>query len=135
MSSNESVQKHEHTHEIIRHKEDIQRKERRDFMHHAWKPLAATVYLIICLFDFVIAPIYFAEKRQDYVPMIAELSKLEPSVQMAVVNSERSKWESLTLAHGGLFHLSFGAILTGVAVVGHRGLKNKTQVIQDRRKL
>ena len=45
-----------------------------------WRNIVVTVYLIICIYDFMIVPIYY---------------------------------EPFTLKGGGLFHLSFGAIITG----------------------
>lgn len=55
------------------------------------------VYMVICLFDFVIAPaavIYLRGRGIDI-----------------------EIWKSLTLSEGGLIHLSFGAIL-GVTAFG-----------------
>ena len=116
------VSKHHHTHEH-KYNEDIEnRKDKRDFMQHAWKPLAATVYLLICLFDFIIAPSYLGTNRVPLAEVVKQLKGLDASVQTHVIQQERRSWEPLTLRGGGLFHLAFGAILTGVAVVGHRGI-------------
>lgn len=60
-----------------------------------WRPLMAYVYMIICVFDFVIAP----------------LTRIWLSIY---TNTDLVPWQSLTLSEGGLFHLSMGAIL-GVA--------------------
>lgn len=61
-----------------------------------WRPAAGWTYLIICMFDFVVAPILWA-----VIPHFI------PGVQT-------QPWKPLTLENGGLMHISFGAIL-GVA--------------------
>lgn len=84
-----------------------------------WRPACAAVYLLICLMDFIIMPhlIY----RKDYTvnnKQIIELAQTfqDSSVQKEVISSLANKreWEPLTLMGGGMFHISFGAIL-GVA--------------------
>lgn len=65
-----------------------------------WRPTAAYLYLLICLFDFVLAPIY-----------IHHTTILLTETQQHDFTKE---WKPLTLEGGGLFHLSFGAII-GVA--------------------
>lgn len=60
-----------------------------------WRPAMAWQYFIICMFDFMLAPIglaiYSAARHIDYLV-----------------------WLPLTLQGGGLYHLSMGAII-GVA--------------------
>lgn len=57
-----------------------------------WRPLAAYVYLAICLFDFMLAPIFLGYfswmTKAAYIP-----------------------WVPLTIQGGSIFHLSFGAII------------------------
>lgn len=58
-----------------------------------WRPVAAWGYLAICLFDFMIAPIvlvFFAK----------------------VTGTPLVMWHPITLEGSGLFHLSFGSIIT-----------------------
>ena len=59
---------------------------------HAWRPTVAWVYLFICVFDFLIAPIltgvFFARYGGSYMA-----------------------WHPITLEGGGLFHLAMGTIL------------------------
>jgi hypothetical protein len=57
-----------------------------------WRPAAAWTYLGICVFDFVAAPIFFG--------WFEWFSK-----------TDMAAWTPLTLQGGGLFHLSFGAII------------------------
>jgi hypothetical protein len=96
-----------------------------------WRPIAAYVYLGICIFDFVGMPIYvtylneqvnseaFAEVRalQDKEVKLKALEQLDLGSQ---------EWTPLTLQGGGLFHLSFGAIL-GVAAFT-RGQEKKAAI-------
>lgn len=96
----------------------------RDFMHHSWKPLCATIYVLICVFDFIIAPAYVGIMRSDDRELfVAQLQGLDAQAQVKLVDaySTHYRWEPNTLKWGGLFHFSFGAILTGVAVTGYRG--------------
>lgn len=55
----------------------------------------AVQYMIVCLWDFFVAPIFFA--------IFNDANHLPPVV-----------WTSLTLQGGGLYHLAMGAIL-GIA--------------------
>ncbi|MBF0298616.1 MAG: hypothetical protein HQK51_07850 [Oligoflexia bacterium] len=57
-----------------------------------WRTRMAVTYIAICLFDFIIAPIFWA--------LIMSLN------HQAIV-----QWQPLTLAGAGLFHISMGAIL------------------------
>ena len=66
-----------------------------------WRPAAAWCYLIICLFDFMIAP-----------SAIAALNTLEK-----IPNTHDNTWVPLTTSGGSIFHLSFGAII-GISAYG-----------------
>lgn len=58
-----------------------------------WRATIAWSYIIICLFDFVIGPIFYA--------WYAYYTK----------DASFGEWEPLTLTGGGVYHLSMGAIL------------------------
>lgn len=84
-----------------------------------WRPIAAYIYLAICIFDFVGAPIWVEYTNKDInTEAFAEIRLFEDKdVQMKAleqVSLDSRSWEPLTLMGGGLFHLAFGAIL-GVA--------------------
>jgi len=65
-----------------------------------WRPAAAWLYMLICLMDFVVFP---------------ALAMILPAVLKGFrVDATYTVWQSLSLASGGLIHLSFGAIL-GIA--------------------
>lgn len=67
-------------------------KIKEHWINKYWRPHMGYTYIVICLFDFVIAPIlnwvYFAKVGGTFTP-----------------------WKSLTMSEAGLFHLAMGAIL------------------------
>jgi len=63
-----------------------------------WRPAMGWSYMMICLFDFMLAPIFFG-------------------ILSAVTKMPMIAWKSLTLAEGGLFHLAMGAVL-GISAFG-----------------
>jgi hypothetical protein len=80
-----------------------------------WRPAAAFIYLIIVMFDFLIMPVIF-EYHDAFDPseVIENVVKFEKSeVQIVALNkfTEKRTWSPLTILGGGMFHLSFGAIL------------------------
>ena len=84
-----------------------------------WRPIAAYVYLSICVFDFLGMPIYVSiANRQVNFEVFEEIRKFEDvTVQTAIIDKldvGKDAWVPLTLQGGGLFHISFGAII-GVA--------------------
>jgi len=84
-----------------------------------WRPIAAYVYLSICIFDFLGMPIYVSiANRQVDFEVFEEIRKFEDvTVQTAIIDKldvGKDAWVPLTLQGGGLFHISFGAII-GVA--------------------
>lgn len=82
---------------------------RESWFKDHWRPSAAWVYLGICVFDFVIAPI-----------LLGVFSVFTKAAYVA--------WVPLTLQGGGLFHLSFGAIV-GTYVYGRT--REKIMGVQD----
>jgi hypothetical protein len=64
----------------------------------SWRPLAAYMYLAICFFDFMIAPILTMLISGVVLPWFKGSGTYVP-------------WHPLTLEGGGLFHVSMGAIL------------------------
>ena len=69
------------------------------WIYTKWRPMMAWMYLVVCLFDFVLFPIGWSF-----------LQALEHG-QIA------SQWQPLTLQGGGLFHIAMGLIL-GVSAYG-----------------
>lgn len=79
-----------------------------------WRPAAGWTYLIICLFDFVVAPILWA-----VIPHFIPEAQAQP-------------WKPLTLENGGLVHISFGAILGVAAWTRGQSDLVKTKVATDK---
>lgn len=87
-----------------------------------WKVSCAIVYLVICIFDFLIMPSVLTRYSEDldYSQVYEQIARLDdPQAQVALINKidyKAQTWEPLTLQGAGMFHIAFGAILTGVAM-------------------
>jgi membrane protein implicated in regulation of membrane protease activity len=68
-------------------------QEQKSWVVTRWRPITAWVYLIICIFDFIIGPVFYAWF----------------AATTGIV--EFGSWQPLTVAGGGIFHISMGAIL------------------------
>lgn len=77
------------------------RDSEEHWMKKYWRPAMGWLYMAICAFDFIIAPI-LAMLMPVYLKMLGDTS------------IEYVPWKSITLENGGMIHLAFGAIL-GVA--------------------
>ena len=93
-----------------------------------WRPADAWVYLFICLFDFVIMPIWVLRTNVRIDDIVEISMRLRPEDQLnAIVQlARKTTWSPITLGDGGMFHISFGAIL-GVAAYT-RGRVQEAQV-------
>jgi len=69
------------------------------WMQTKWRPAMGWMYMVVCSFDFVVAPIMWS--------VLQAISK-------GVVSTQ---WQPLTLQGAGLFHLAMGAVL-GIAAFG-----------------
>jgi len=74
-------------------------KKKEDWMNSKWRPMMGWMYMCVCSFDFVVAPILWS---------------LTQSLFHGAVNVQ---WQPLTLQGAGLFHISMGAVL-GIAAYG-----------------
>ena len=89
---------------------DLQRSSMR------WRWAALTLYLIICFYDFMFVPIWYGLNRPDIAMFIDILNTVEdPLIQLELMKKLTGQHSPFTLMGGGLFHLAFGAILTGCA--------------------
>ncbi len=82
-----------------------------------WRWTALIVYLLICFYDFLFVPVWYGLNRPD----ISELMKIvnetsDTLVKLDLLKTLVSQHSPFTLMGGGLFHLAFGAILTGSAI-------------------
>jgi hypothetical protein len=64
-----------------------------DWINNKWRPVSGWVYLMLCVFDFMIAPIMWSV------------------IQVIGHGTVSTQWQPLTLGGGGLFHVAFGALL------------------------
>ena len=81
-----------------------------------WRWTALSVYLVICLYDFMVVPIWYGLNRPDLATFIEILNTVEdPLIQLELMKKLTGQHNPFTLMNGGIFHLAFGAILTGSA--------------------
>lgn len=103
------------------------------WLQTTWRPVAAFVYLFICLTDFVFMPIYYEIVNPAIAPdkLVALALRFDGAAQVQALTTLHTEtaWTPLTLRGGGLFHLAFGAIL-GVSALT-RGQEQTERVRQD----
>ena len=81
-----------------------------------WRWTALILYLMICFYDFMFVPIWFGLNRPELSTFIEILNTVEdPLIQLELMKKMTGQHNPFTLMGGGLFHLAFGAILTGSA--------------------
>lgn len=83
-----------------------------------WKSLAGLTYIIICIFDFIVIPAWIGLNRVDILLVFetVNFASAEPAVQVALMETLMHQHSPITLKGSGVFHISFGAILTGSAL-------------------
>lgn len=79
---------------------------REDWMNRKWRPAMGWMYMVVCIFDFIIFPVLWS---------------LLQALQAGSVTTE---WQPLTLMGAGLFHMAMGAVL-GIAAWS-RGQEKQT---------
>lgn len=99
--------------EAIRLNAMVTAPEDQSWIRKYWRAAAGWTYLFICLFDFVLAPIFFA-----VLPVWTKV--------------QYQPWTSLTLSNGGLMHISFGAILGVTAWTRGQGDLMRTKIASDK---
>lgn len=70
-------------------------RKQEDWMNRKWRPAMAWLYLVVCVFDFILFPIAWA-------------------IFLAYTKQPVTPWIPLTIQGAGLFHLAMGAVL-GIA--------------------
>ena len=90
---------------------DIERSTSR------WRWTALSIYLLICFYDFLIVTVWYGLNRPDISQFMDIINSTEDTlVQMELMKKLTGQHNPFTLMGGGLFHLAFGAILTGSAI-------------------
>ena len=69
-----------------------------DWMSSKWRPAMGWMYMVVCIFDFILFPIAW-------------------STGQALIHQTVTEWSPLTLQGAGLFHMAMGAVL-GVSAYG-----------------
>ena len=80
-----------------------------------WKDWAGLIYLFICLIDFFVAPLVWNIKMENYCHKMVDKGLV----------CDTTRWEPMTLQMGGMFHISFAAIL------GVHGWRKKDEMEQE----
>lgn len=105
-------------------------KENNKWYQSVWLPFAAGTYIIICIFDFMIMPVYVAAHNSKIeAKVFNELQGKDVATfatTLAQTAQATKQWNPLTLLGAGMFHLAFGALLTGGAVT--RGMTKRSEV-------
>lgn len=86
---------------------------------YIWKTVAGYVYILVCLFDFVVMPMVVHASSVDSREIITEIMYEIEDRGFALGAADKlqtKRWEPVTLVGAGVFHLSFGAILTGATL-------------------
>ena len=82
-----------------------------------WRWTALVLYLVICFYDFLFVPVWYGINRPDISAFMDVINSTEDTlVQLELMKKLTGQHSPFTLMGGGLFHLAFGAILTGSAV-------------------
>ena len=82
-----------------------------------WRWTALSLYLLICFYDFLFVPVWYGLNRPNIEQFMEIINSTEHVlVQMELMKKLTGQHDPFTLMGGGLFHLAFGAILTGSAV-------------------
>lgn len=96
------------------------------FIFTHWRALSALTYLVICVFDFIIFPSYIGLNRVGIEQLSLFISDLDVTTQAKLMDIAYRSHSPFTLQGSGLFHISFGALLTGAAVTGQQ--KSSTKI-------
>lgn len=99
-----------------------------------WKALCGLTYILICIFDFVVVPSWYGITRPDISLVMQHLPQADVTVQLEYLKVLTANHEPYTLKISGLFHVAFGALLTGSAIFGHHkkiGEKEETKEVKD----
>lgn len=77
-------------------------KKPEDWMNSKWRPAMGWMYMVVCVFDFIVAPVLFT---------IVQFWETQAA------NDAFRQWQPMTLQGAGLFHMAMGAVL-GIAAYG-----------------
>ena len=82
-----------------------------------WRWTALILYLLVVFYDFIFCPIWWGISRPDISEFMKIMATVEdPLIRLELMKKLTGQHQPFTLLGGGLFHLAFGAILTGSAI-------------------
>jgi hypothetical protein len=81
---------------VAKQQENKPSKKEEDWMTKKWRPMMAIMYMMVCVFDFILFPIMFTAVQ---------------FWETQAANDAFRQWNPLTLLGGGLFHVAMGAVL------------------------
>ena len=89
-----------------------------------WRQAAAYTYLLICLMDFVVMPVYYEWhnarlKNSELIGYVVQFKDGATQIAALQALKEQRSWHPITLDSSGWIHVSFGAIL-GVSAFTRR---------------
>lgn len=67
-----------------------------EWMTKTWRPMMAIMYMMVCVFDFIVFPAMFTGVQ---------------FWETEAVNDAFRQWSPITLQASGLFHVAMGAVL------------------------
>jgi hypothetical protein len=78
------------------------KKANDDWMQKKWRPMMALMYMSVCIFDFIAAPVLYTAVQ---------------FWEVNTVNDAFRQWQPITLQATGFFHIAMGAVL-GISAYG-----------------
>lgn len=102
---------HSHTQNNNHH-----RRSEEPLWKELWRPLAAYIYLAICLLDFGLMPIIYeminhSITNASVVELALKFTDATAQIEALHTLRQAQTWVPLTLQGNGMFHVAFGAIL------------------------
>ena len=84
-----------------------------------WKTIAVVVYLLICLFDFWLMPMYRTHINEQFIANSTTIMPENRAYVLEVIDRVAlEKWSPVTTQDIGgiIFHVTFGILMTGTAL-------------------
>lgn len=84
-----------------------------------WKSIAIVVYLVICLFDFWLMPMYRTHINEQFIANATTIMPENRAYVLEVIDRVAlEKWTPVTTSDIGgiIFHVTFGILMTGSAL-------------------
>jgi Na+/melibiose symporter-like transporter len=78
---------------MTKNKKDNELSFKEDWMNRKWRPMMGWMYMIVCITDFIIFPVFWS------------------IVQLKGGGNVKEAWQPLTLQGAGLFHVAMGVVL------------------------